>query len=99
MRSAFFAFICVATLAVAQPNSDLHTGSWRGRTVVYRIINGSPIAEGDIILDNIQELESEGSAGRLRPNATGVSVNSLRWPNRTVPYVIDAGIPNQKRVT
>jgi len=99
MRSAFFALIFGTTLAVAQPNADLHTGSWRGRTVVYRIVNGAPIAEGDIILDNIQELESEGSPGRLRPNATGVSVNSQRWPNRTVPYVVDAGIPNQKRVT
>src|SRR5437870_2230572 len=97
MRMVLLA-VAFLTAAFAQ-GADYHIGSWRGRVVSYRIVNGLPVAQGDIILDRVDELEHTDSPKDPHRDASGTSVDQLRWPNRTLPYVIDPAIPNQKRVT
>src|SRR5689334_8015999 len=99
MRLIIFEFLLLST-AFAQQTPDYRLGSWRGRTVAYRMVNGLAIAEGDIVLDRVEELERTLSPVKDgHRDATGVNVDLLRWTNRTVSYVVDAAIPTPKRVT
>jgi hypothetical protein len=73
-----------------------YTGIFRGQQVVYQIINGRPIFEGDIILDHVQQkVPARGSA---QPFATlGVAYNQYLWPQVSgvaqVPYIITQPAP------
>jgi hypothetical protein len=58
--------------------------------VVYEIIDGYAIFEGDIILGEVDEngnliqgLEAQGVVKKS---------DSTRWPNATVPFIIDSGV-------
>lgn len=54
------------------------------QTLRIEIIDGLAIIEGDIVLGPIESLES-GRGG------TGITVNSEKWTNATIPYEIDTG--------
>jgi hypothetical protein len=42
---------------------------------------------------------AEAGAGDLTPLSVGLTGQQFRWPNATIPYDIDAALPNQQRVT
>jgi hypothetical protein len=74
-----------------------------GRTmhVVAEVINGVEVVEGDIIVSKPRSVDERDPL--LGPGqdtqSTGRSAVSARWPNDTVPYLINAALPNQARVT
>jgi Astacin (Peptidase family M12A)/Divergent InlB B-repeat domain len=73
-----------------------HTGLFRGRQVMYQIINGRPIFEGDIILDHVQQ--KVPALGSAQPFATlGVAYNQYLWPQVSgvaqVPYIVTQPAP------
>lgn len=59
--------------------------------VTYEERDGYGIAEGDIIIGTLEELN--------RPRAVVVTkVGGTRWPNRTVPFVIESKMPVANRI-
>lgn len=80
-------FICA--LAPAQ---DIQSGYFRGKAVHYKIIDGAAVTEGDILLDP----ESSKIPAK---EAIGITGDKFRWPDGIVPYSIDAGLPDQQRIT
>ena len=61
----------------------------------YLVINGHAIVEGDIDAGPVESPED----ARLRPLSFYTSPQQAQWPNATIPYVIDADIPQPERIT
>src|SRR5690349_1131726 len=104
MRHLYVALLFAAAVLAQQP--EFRTGHWRGRTLTYQVVNGWAIAQGDIILGRAGELantveapEISGATPSFQTRGSGRSAIQYRWPDRIIPYVIDAEVPNSKRVT
>jgi len=70
------------------------------KPVLYANVDGQAIFEGDIVLGTVQEMQKASSAPpSIAMRSIGITGSQFRWPNATVPYVIDPGLPNQQRVT
>lgn len=93
--------LCFPLLALTQasPASTLHSGIWRGRPVNYSLINGRPIYQGDIILDQVRPMMSRAAAladgrGPARGDSMTTAYSQYLWPKvigvATVYYTIDA---------
>jgi hypothetical protein len=69
---------------------------------IYADVDGMAIFEGDIALGTVEEIEDATSAAREEPGliaqGIGITGSSFRWPNCTVPYTVDANLPNAQRV-
>lgn len=65
------------------------------KKIVYSIINGLAVFEGDIILGTADEMEKR----KVRPTAEIIKGNNFRWPQSVIPYVIDDKLPNKDRIT
>jgi uncharacterized protein (TIGR03437 family) len=91
MRVTAVSLVFCAAIA-AQSEIDIRSGMFRGRPVTYRVVNGLAILEGDI------EVQLEGSKTSPSKDALVIAANSFRWTNATIPYVIDAAIPNPQRI-
>lgn len=88
---------------------QVKTGLIRGMTfgvkaVQYSVVDGLAMFEGDIVLGT--EAEMDAQTAQLREVASGavamgvvITGAQYRWPNCTIPYDIDASLPNQARVT
>ncbi|MFI6638247.1 Dot/Icm T4SS effector Zinc-dependent metalloprotease LegP [Streptomyces sp. NPDC050504] len=79
--------------------------SFAAKPVQYVEIDGLAIFEGDIVLgktdlvdERTRELRAE-SEGKVPQSAVAISGKQFRWAGALVPYEIDAGLPNQQRVT
>src|SRR5712692_2795290 len=86
----------------AQARPEFRTGYYHGRQVTYQVIDGLAIYQGDIILGKAAEIEADESTGSKAPadiKAAFTSLAARLWPNGVVPYVIDADLPNQSRIT
>lgn len=75
------------------------------RAVTYSNLNGIAIVEGDIALGTVEELEAAMQSGRTAANsdpsiaaAVAISGQRFRWPNCTMPIVIDPVLSDQQRV-
>lgn len=68
--------------------SSVYYGQPFTQQVEYTMVDGVPMIEGDIALPEQMNLMGTG-----QPN------KRFYWPNRLVPYEIDAKLPNQARVT
>jgi hypothetical protein len=79
--------------------------TFRSKAVQYVVVDGAALVEGDINLGSVEEVERRTEMRRAElsgePVALGVVITGaqFRWPNCTVPYQIDGGLPNQARVT
>lgn len=74
------------------------------KAVQYAEVEGLAMFEGDIILGTVKEVENKTNlrGKELRGEVQmGVVLTGaqFRWPNCTVPYTIDPGLPSQNRVT
>ncbi|QRO02105.1 ricin-type beta-trefoil lectin domain protein [Archangium violaceum] len=61
------------------------------QTVTYEKIDGQAVLEGDILLD-LREGQTRSGL------SVGRTASSARWPNGTIPYVIDPNLPDISRV-
>lgn len=93
-----FLFLTVGCCAAAQTPAALRSGSWQGREVVYRVVDGLAVAEGDILLGTEAELAGTPKSGGTRQSLVRASGRFL-WPDGVVPYAIDADLPEPARVT
>lgn len=83
--------------------TTLVSGSTFGfHPAIYADVDGIAIFEGDIALGTVEEIEAAISAARDEPGIVaqgiGITGSSFRWPNCTVPYTVDANLPNAQRV-
>ncbi|WP_217507231.1 Dot/Icm T4SS effector Zinc-dependent metalloprotease LegP [Streptomyces lunaelactis] len=69
-----------------------------GKRLQYADVDGMAMVEGDIVLGTVQEMKAR-AAKRPTPKSIGIPGQQRRWPNATVPFEIDPGLPNQQRVT
>ncbi|WP_437764740.1 M12 family metallopeptidase [Sorangium sp. So ce281] len=56
----------------------------------YDVVDGRAIYQGDIVPGTVEEFES-------RPKGSGVTIRDYRWPNRTIPFLIDGDVPTEMR--
>jgi astacin len=73
---------------------------FRGNVVPFEIRDGVAIYDNDIILGQPHEIDlvSPKDVDSER-QSQGITSTSYRWPGGVIPYVIDATMPNQYRVT
>jgi astacin len=77
----------------------IQTGIFRGIPVVYQIINGRPIFQGDIILDHVlQKLPAQPAQQTVQPLASfGIAYGQYLWTKVSgvaqVPYIITQPAP------
>jgi hypothetical protein len=84
------------------------------KPVEYTVVNGLAVFEGDIVLGTATEManisgdiqaaadaEARGTVEAPEGVEFGVGITGerFRWPHCLVPYSIDSGLPNQRRVT
>ncbi|WSY30192.1 M12 family metallopeptidase [Streptomyces sp. NBC_00887] len=65
-------------------------------------MDGLAMFEGDIVLGTVEEMTQRADAGPVLESVGIVPFEEgqqRRWPNATVPFEIDPGLPNQQRVT
>jgi Astacin (Peptidase family M12A) len=78
----------------------LDGATFRSKAVVYADIGGLAVVEGDIVLGTVAEVAAATSAaGGPGVESIGITGSQFRWPGAVVPFEIDAGLPNQQRVT
>ena len=68
---------------------------WGTIEVEYEIRDGLAILDGDIVLGTVEEMEARTDKGRL--DSAGRSLVQYRWPNGTVPYVLDPAYTSEQR--
>ncbi len=84
--------VCASSLFATQPEpksqGEIRTGIYRGRAVVYQVVNGRNLYEGDIVLGKVDSIV-EGAAG----NGITIAYAQYLWPKvggvYHVPYQID----------
>ena len=88
MKLCLLAGLLACTLAAAE---TIQSGTFRGKPVHYKVIDGAAVTEGDILLD-------PQSTKTPAKEAIGITGDRYRWPDGTVPYTIDAAVPNPQRI-
>ena len=67
------------------------------KALIYANVGGQAMFEGDIVLGTVAELDALPSG--LATRSVIITGANKRWPNATIPYEIDAAMPDQARVT
>src|SRR4051812_45822899 len=104
MRPVIILTLLAAIRAFAQSEPEVRQLKVEGRTIYYEIRGGYAVVEGDIIIGTAAEAEAaarEDSVKTLQPRSVIDRFNTSnpqRWPDNTIPYVIDSDIPNQQRI-
>src|SRR5919109_1359633 len=79
--------------------------TFAAKEVVYAVIDGNAVFEGDIVLGTVEEVERFTEAVRSQADGPagleGVVIQGrgVRWPYALIPFEIDAALSNQGRVT
>lgn len=71
------------------------------KRVDYDILNGMAIAEGDILLGTVEEVEAARvsvDSKSARKGAIRIKSNRALWTGGQIPYAIDPALENQDRV-
>jgi astacin (peptidase family M12A)/FG-GAP repeat protein len=82
--------------AVGETRTGLFETSHGLEELSYRWLQGKAVFQGDIILPLT---EQDPSALPVRAQGAGQTLGSFRWPNRTIPYVIDANMTDRARIS
>ncbi|MBI2685372.1 MAG: hypothetical protein HYX27_03575 [Acidobacteria bacterium] len=88
MRFVFF--LALAWVAWAQ--ADWRETEIDGRKIRYQVVEGEAIWQGDIVLGPVEKLDKGSRASAV------ISGQRFRWPDNTIPYVIDDDVPERERV-
>lgn len=92
-------------LSSPEVRSAYITGTtFRAKPVVYSVVDGDALFEGDILLGTVEQVERDSQllAAEMRgdiASAVVISGDQFRWPECRVPYTIDANLADQARVT
>ena len=88
---------------------EVRTAVIRGETfeakqVRYSVVEGLAVFEGDIVLGTVEQVDQETEALKRarddgRESAVIITGSQYRWSGGMIPYQVDAGLPNQTRVT
>ncbi|GGW96245.1 hypothetical protein GCM10010297_17650 [Streptomyces malachitofuscus] len=76
--------------------------TFRAKALRYAEVDGLAMFEGDIVLGNVEELTKEAEGGAAVASIGIVPFEegeARRWPDATVPFEIDPGLPRPERVT
>jgi len=73
------------------------------KTVTYSVVDGMPLFEGDILLDDLVDLSdpdsaSDAPAGPDVAFGVGITGERFRWKNAIFPYQFASGFPHVARV-
>ncbi len=72
--------------------------TFKGKALQYAEVDGEAVFEGDIVLGPIDAVRDAVTVNTGERSVVVVGAQ-FRWPNATVPFEIDAALPNQQRVT
>lgn len=78
----------------------IRTGTFRGEPLTFTVRSGDAVFEDDIEL-GLSALIPEEPAGSKRigrHESTAINSTVARWPNGTIPYAVDATLPDQGRI-
>ncbi len=70
--------------------------TFQGKALQYAEVDGVAMFEGDIVLGPMDAMRDLSASGAER--SVVIVGSQFRWPNATVPFEIDPGLPNQQRV-
>lgn len=103
-----------AALASGKVRSVLVQDGDKVRTIYYGVFSGRAVSEGDMIIGDAEELDRLAKAGPIplragRSDKASFSVKALiilnaldnnpgKWPDGTLPYVIEADTPNRSEI-
>ena len=99
-RIALLIALAAGSIQAQQP-PDIREGFYNGKRVIYEVVNGMAVVEGDIILGTPEQLTPrQRGSPRLMAAIETVAINDPTelWPDRTVYYTIDEDLPNPERV-
>ena len=88
----------------ARPAGDILQGVYRGRLVLYEVVDGWALVEGDIILGTAEQMAAGLSPADLQPKDDSSPKSVIRadesrlWPDKTIPYSIDPSLTDPQRV-
>lgn len=114
MRLTFLLLAAVSILPAQEshrpdlPRDGRGTTIFQGREVSYVVVDGLAVAEGDMVLGPVDEIESSpyspsdqaGDDGKANRKDSNVILPPFwRWPEGLVPYVINENLPDQERIT
>ena len=88
-------------VAVESQLPELRTSLFGGAAVTHDVMNGMAVLEGDILLGPADQMIAAQENGKPHGgrSSVGITGSLYRWPNHTMPYVIDPSIPDPARVT
>ncbi|HEX5826365.1 MAG TPA: M12 family metallopeptidase [Candidatus Limnocylindrales bacterium] len=69
------------------------------KALQFAEVDGLAIFEGDIVLGPAALYRPSDPGAPIPMASIGLTGQQFRWPDARVPYDIDAGMPNQQRVT
>ena len=80
--------------------SGLMATATRGPIAIqYTEVDGKPLVEGDIVPDLLPSDRLSEALEAMAPEGVIIPGAQFRWANGVFPYEIDAGLPDQARVT
>jgi len=94
----------LAVVLPAQTEPEVRSLELNGRLIRYQVRGGFAVVQGDIIIGTAAEADAvrRSSAGKspepLASILTFNFANPQKWPNATMPYVIDPDVPNPQRI-
>ena len=94
----------LSAILPAQTEPDVRSLELNGRLIRYQVRGGYALVQGDIIIGTAAEAEAARSASTgklLQPLASVLTFTGgggRKWPNATMPYVIDSDIPSPQRI-
>lgn len=84
--------------SAAAPDGTVGVTNVQGHQLMYRVMAGQAVAEGDIVVGASQE-DAPAPAGSYHTNAMTIQGRQFLWPNGVIPYVINPSLPGADRVT
>jgi astacin len=102
IRSAKLVVFLLCLSASLPAAGPWHRGNYRGRSVLFRDVQGYAVYQGDIIIGRTEEVvdNAPGLSRKSVGKSGGRSAYAYPslWTNATVPYVIDPAIQNPKNI-
>ena len=88
------------TISLGDSVEQVRTSLYRGQTLTHKVIGGTAIFEGDIVLGAADLLERGNRESRDHVReSVAISYKQYRWASGVIPYVIASTFPDAARAT